>query len=343
MGWRARNGRPGTVPRGGQRAGRLRVAPGCRYSAVGGGQLHDANFPTDAEGRTYHLGVRRGDVAPLVLSVGSASRARKIAEECLDAPSDVIASHRGFDIHTGTFRGIPVSVVATGMGTPMMDFVLREVRAVTEGPLCVVRYGTCGGLQHARAGVGAVVVADESVMVQRNPDAFRRGGGATRGAPYAVSRPVGAHPVVVDALVAELGQAFPPGVVVRGGDVTACSFYASQGRLGTGFDDRNERLVADVLALHPNALSMQMETFHLFDLAESASPGRGAVFAGAAAIVLAERDTNAFIDVSLIDHLERTGGRACLAALVRSADSLGIASGPLRSEEGSTAVSFPQQ
>jgi len=190
----------------------------------------------------------------------------------------------------------------------------------------VIRYGTCGGLQHARAGVGAVVAADWSVMVQRNPDAFRKGAVAegAAAAPYAVSRPVGAHPVVADALAAELGDAFPGGSVVRGGDVTACSFYGSQGRTGHGFDDRNESLVSDVLALHPDALSMQMETFHLFDLAENVAEGIGGVHAGAAAIVLAERDTNAFIDVDLVDGLERTGGRACLAALVNSANRLGL-------------------
>ena len=34
-----------------------------------------------------------------------------------------------------------------GMGMPMMDFAVREIRAVVEGPMIMVRYGTCGGLQ----------------------------------------------------------------------------------------------------------------------------------------------------------------------------------------------------
>jgi uridine phosphorylase len=37
-------------------------------------------------------------------------------------------------------------VIAIGMGTPVADMLLREVRAVTEGPLLVVRFGSCGGI-----------------------------------------------------------------------------------------------------------------------------------------------------------------------------------------------------
>lgn len=39
-----------------------------------------------------------------------------------------------------------VSVIAIGMGTPLADMLLREVRAVTEGPLLIVRFGSCGGI-----------------------------------------------------------------------------------------------------------------------------------------------------------------------------------------------------
>jgi hypothetical protein len=37
-------------------------------------------------------------------------------------------------------------VIAIGMGTPVADMMLREVRAITEGPLLVVRFGSCGGI-----------------------------------------------------------------------------------------------------------------------------------------------------------------------------------------------------
>jgi uridine phosphorylase len=46
----------------------------------------------------------------------------------------VLSTNRGFTTYTGTFRGVGVSVIATGMGTPMADFMLREVRKAN----CVV-------------------------------------------------------------------------------------------------------------------------------------------------------------------------------------------------------------
>lgn len=55
-----------------------------------------------------------------------------------------------------------------------------------------------------------------------------------------------------------------------------------------------------------------METFHLLDLARCS---RGSIAAAAAAIVLAERQSNAFIAADQVERLEREAGQACLAAL----------------------------
>jgi uridine phosphorylase len=37
-------------------------------------------------------------------------------------------SGRGFTVYTGKMNGVPVSVVAIGMGMAMMDFLVRELR-----------------------------------------------------------------------------------------------------------------------------------------------------------------------------------------------------------------------
>ena len=55
-------------------------------------------------------------------------------------PFFVHLSHRGFLTITGEFKGTPVSIVAIGMGLPMMDFFVRECRAVIKGPMVVIRY-----------------------------------------------------------------------------------------------------------------------------------------------------------------------------------------------------------
>ena len=67
--------------------------------------ITDANFPVDAEGRTYHLGTRRGEVANRILSVGSEKRALMLAEYLQPvAPGRglfMLESSRGFLTITG--------------------------------------------------------------------------------------------------------------------------------------------------------------------------------------------------------------------------------------------------
>jgi uridine phosphorylase len=48
-------------------------------------------------------------------------------------------SERGFLTMTGTYKGVPVSIVSIGMGFPNMDFFVRECRELLEGEMIVIR------------------------------------------------------------------------------------------------------------------------------------------------------------------------------------------------------------
>jgi len=48
-------------------------------------------------------------------------------------------SERGFLTMTGTYKGVPVSIVSIGMGFPNMDFFVRECRELLEGEMVVIR------------------------------------------------------------------------------------------------------------------------------------------------------------------------------------------------------------
>jgi uridine phosphorylase len=55
----------------------------------------------------------------------------------------------------------------------MMDFFVREVRSIVDGPIAVIRFGTCGGIS-PNVIPGTVVVASQgSSLVARNYDAFQ--------------------------------------------------------------------------------------------------------------------------------------------------------------------------
>ncbi|MCJ1240370.1 hypothetical protein MMC14_008372 [Varicellaria rhodocarpa] len=85
-----------------------------------------------------------------------------------------------------------------------------------------------------------------------------------------------------------------------------------QGRVSAAFDDRNKDLLTTLTQSYPNALSLEMETFHLFDLARCSG---GKIKAAAMAIALAERYTNDFIAASKVEDLEKQAGFAALSTL----------------------------
>jgi uridine phosphorylase len=75
------------------------------------------------------------------ITVGSPSRARSIAKFLDSNPLPFeLFSERGFLTITGRYMDIPVSIVSIGMGSPNMDFFVRETRECLEGDMVVIRF-----------------------------------------------------------------------------------------------------------------------------------------------------------------------------------------------------------
>jgi DeoD family purine-nucleoside phosphorylase len=91
-----------------------------------------------------HVRASAGDYAEACLLPGDPLRAKYIAETFLDGAEQKNAE-RGMLGYTGTYRGRPVSVQATGMGCPSAAIVVEEL--VRLGAKRLLRIGTCGGLQ----------------------------------------------------------------------------------------------------------------------------------------------------------------------------------------------------
>ena len=64
---------------------------------------------------TPHNSAKKGDFAKTVLMPGDPLRAKFIAETFLDEPK-LVNNVRGVQGYTGTYKGVPVSVMASGMG-----------------------------------------------------------------------------------------------------------------------------------------------------------------------------------------------------------------------------------
>jgi DeoD family purine-nucleoside phosphorylase len=102
-----------------------------------------------------HVRATPGDYAEACLLPGDPNRARLIAERFLAGPIER-NSERGLLGYTGTFEELPVSVQATGMGSPSLAIVLEEL--IELGVRRFLRIGTCGSLQPG-LGHGELVLA----------------------------------------------------------------------------------------------------------------------------------------------------------------------------------------
>ena len=93
---------------------------------------------------TPHNSAKPGDYAEAVLLPGDPLRAKWIAETFFDNPRQVNAVRNCLG-YTGTWKGQPVSVQATGMGQTSLSIYVHELLNVY-GVNTAIRVGTCGGL-----------------------------------------------------------------------------------------------------------------------------------------------------------------------------------------------------
>ena len=94
---------------------------------------------------TPHNKAELHDIAPVVLLPGDPLRAQYVAEQYLENSRQVtgVRNMLGF---TGTYHGIPVSVMGSGMGGPSAGIYSYELFSFY-GVERIIRIGTAGGLQ----------------------------------------------------------------------------------------------------------------------------------------------------------------------------------------------------
>lgn len=91
---------------------------------------------------THINAANKGDIAETILLPGDPLRAKFIAETYLNDPK-CFNEIRGMLGYTGTYKGVPVSVMGTGMGMPSMGIYSWEL--ITEYDVQnLIRIGTAG-------------------------------------------------------------------------------------------------------------------------------------------------------------------------------------------------------
>ncbi len=96
------------------------------------------NYPTP------HINAVPADFAKTVLMPGDPLRAKFIAETFLEN-ARLINSVRGINGYTGTYKGVPVSVMASGMGMPSMAIYSYELYNFFDVEN-IIRIGSAGAI-----------------------------------------------------------------------------------------------------------------------------------------------------------------------------------------------------
>lgn len=94
---------------------------------------------------TPHNNAKKGDFAKTVLMPGDPLRAKFIAETFLENPV-LVNNVRGVQGHTGTYKGVKVSVMASGMGMPAIGIYSHELYN-GYGVENIIRVGSAGAIQ----------------------------------------------------------------------------------------------------------------------------------------------------------------------------------------------------
>ena len=94
---------------------------------------------------TPHIAAKPGDFGKTVLMPGDPLRSKFIAENFLEDPV-LVNNVRGVHGYTGTYKGVKVSVMASGMGMPAIGIYSHELYN-GYGVENIIRVGSAGSIQ----------------------------------------------------------------------------------------------------------------------------------------------------------------------------------------------------
>ncbi len=189
---------------------------------------------------TPHIEAKRGDYAEAVLLPGDPLRAKWVAETFLENPR-LVNRVRNCLGYTGTWKGKPVSVQATGMGQPSLGIYVHEL-IETFGARTLIRIGSCGALVEKAKLRDLVIAMTATTDSAMNRDVFGMYS-------YAPPADFGLLRKAVELAEARGGRFHV------GGIVSSDVFYHPEGKA-----------VYEVLARH-GVLAVEMETAALYTLA----------------------------------------------------------------------------
>jgi len=103
-----------------------------------------AETMSDSEGRQYHIGLKKGELASRIMLAGDPDRI-EIGKKLFDK-IELETRRREFRCITGTVNGARMSLLSTGIGPDNTEIAVIEACQIVKDPV-FIRVGTCGALQ----------------------------------------------------------------------------------------------------------------------------------------------------------------------------------------------------
>jgi uridine phosphorylase len=252
----------------------------------------DVRVAIPAGERQYHIGLGPGELADYIVLPGDQDRTDRIA--ALFDTVELRHRHREFSTATGTYKGLRVSCVSTGIGTDNVEIVLSEILALVKRPT-FIRIGSCGALQEGME-IADLVISTGSVRLETTTSWFVH-----------ESYPALAHHEAVLALeeaATRLGHRHHVGITA-----TAPGFFGAQGRPIPQLPIRYPEIANEMA--RQGVLNFEMEASALLVLA-----GLGGCRAGVVCAVYANRRTGEFAVGEQRDRAEAAAIQTGLESLL---------------------------
>jgi uridine phosphorylase len=230
----------------------------------------DARVAIPAGERQYHIGLGPGELADYILLPGDPDRVDRVAARFDEV--ELRHRHREFVTATGTYKGLRVSCVSTGIGADNIEIVMAEILAIKDRPT-LIRIGSSGGLQDDTL-LGDLIITTGAVRLETTTSWYVHEG-----------YPAAAHYEAVLALeeaASRLGYRHHQGITA-----TAPGFFGAQGRPIPHLPIRYPDLAEEMS--RQGILNFEMEASAMLVLASL-----GGCRAGVVCTVFAQRKTGEF-------------------------------------------------
>jgi uridine phosphorylase len=222
---------------------------------------------TFSQNKEYHIACARGDLAEYLLVPGDPDRVPKIVR-FWDSAKEV-SCHREFRSFTGRYKGLPISVMSSGIGPACMSIVVNEASRI--GVRTFIRVGSTGAIQKGIE-CGDVIISSAAVRLDCTSHCY-----------IMPEYPAVASYEVTLALV-EAAESLSINNYHVGITATTADFYAGQSR---SLRKTSEGLMHTLQKA--GVLNFEMETATLYTLASI-----NGLEAGAICAVYSNRCTNQF-------------------------------------------------